>query len=339
MEKRRKRIALIYGGQGSEREVSLSGAEFVSENIDTEKYIPLFIRIEKSGEWVISEGGSERATYPVRLGGLSGFLDGEKIIPVYAAFPLLHGVFGEDGRVQGTLDCAGIRYVGCGALAGAIAFDKIYTKIIAEAIGIPTVRWIARSDGTAPLEIEEAALAAERQIGYPMFIKPSAEGSSVGASVIYSREDFATAYANARAHGRVLIEALVQDKRELECAALITEGKILLSYPGEVVSQGFYSYDEKYSDASHTEVLARAELDKVKTELILDYSKKLCEELSLSGLSRIDFFLSGGKIYFNEINTMPGFTQSSLYPRLMGTLGIEPKELISRLIEEAGGGA
>lgn len=335
--KRRKKIALICGGAGAEHDVSLLGAKNVEGLIDSQKYIILRVKIQKNGEWVIVDEKGERPTYPVMLEGKRGFLDGEKIVSVHCAFPLLHGDFGEDGRVQGALECAGIPYVGCAVTAGAVTSDKIYTKIIAESIGIPTVRWIARQEKRHAPDIASAMEEAESRIGYPMFIKPSGLGSSVGASACLCRDEFASAYAEAanRGDGRVLIEEFISERRELECACLITDGKTLLTPPGEISVRGCYSFEEKYSQNSHASLTITAEISPQIHRLIHKYSGLLAEALGLRDIARIDFFLENGKLYFNEINTMPGFTEGSLYVRLIEKAGISPTELFSRLIDEA----
>lgn len=329
----KKRVALIGGGSGCEREISLIGCEFVLSVIDRGKYEVLNIRIEKGGEWILSDGNEEKTVYPVRLKEENGFFDGERVIPVDCAFPLLHGDFGEDGRIQGVLDTAGIKYVGCGTLSGSLAADKILTKIVAERLGIQTVPWIMRCDGK--IGLNSARRIAEEELGYPMFIKPAGLGSSVGAMPVRSEKDFDSAYLNAAAYSdRILIERMLTDKREIEVGVLITGKKRVITHPGEIISSDFYSYEEKYL-TKKTKILTHAPLDQKISRLAARYSERLIDTLSIRHLSRIDFFLSGGSLYLNEINTMPGFTEDSLYPRLIQEYGITPRELLSLLIEEA----
>ena len=328
---KRKRIALLYGGAGAEHEVSLAGAEYVLGVIDKSRYIPYPVLITREGKW-LAEGDPERVV-TLAVGGRA-LCEGEKTIPIRAAFPLLHGDMGEDGKIQGLLDCAGIPYVGCGVVAGAVASDKILTKDIARALGIPTVSGIAI---TGAVSTEAARRRAEKEVGYPMFIKPSGLGSSIGAHAVYAMEEFDRALRSAVAlgEGRVLIEELIEDKRELECAYLGYSGGELFTHPGEIISHGFYDYDEKYGKESRTSTRVRAELSDKLCERVREYSGALVTRLGIRQISRIDFFLSGGELLFNEINTMPGFTASSLYPAMIAAAGISPTELVTELIEGA----
>lgn len=328
------RIALIYGGAGCEHAVSVLGGENLRRILAQRRefeILPVFI--DKAGDWYLKKRGKYIPTYPVRRDCQSGFLVGRKILPVCCAIPLLHGDFGEDGRVQGALDCAGIRCVGSGVVGGALCSDKIYTKIIAESLGVPTVPYIAPTTPSAA----EARSLAEEKIGYPMFIKPACLGSSIGAHEVPSAEDFDAAYADAYTRGgaRLLIERLVSPRRELECACLIDKEGIRVSHPGEIKIESFYSYHEKYSTESKAKLCLHSDIPREIEERLSEYCRILCEGLSVRGLCRIDFFLSGDEIYLNEINTMPGFTESSLYLRLMKETGLGEHELVLRLINEA----
>ncbi len=330
---RRKRIALIYGGAGAEHEVSLMGAEHLLGLIDREKYIPYPILITKGGAW-LAEGDPEREIR-IRLGERGGTLtEGDKAIPIAAAFPLLHGDFGEDGCVQGLLECARIPYVGSRVTAGALSADKILTKDVARTLGIPVARGVEITDA---LPSAQAMSLAEGEVGYPMFIKPSGLGSSVGAHAVFCRDEFAPAYLDATecGTGRVLIEEYIEDKREIECAYLSYGGRDIFTHPGEILSSGFYDYSEKYSEDSRTKTLVRADIPKSVAERIIRFSRMLVLHIGIRHLARIDFFLSGTEVLFNEVNTMPGFTASSLYPALIGELGISGTELITSLIEGA----
>ena len=347
----KKRIALIFGGSGKEHEISCLGAKNLYSLIDKRLFSVLPIGISKSGEWFIYKGKGEISkkifeqrrdltpTWPARLDGKSGFLSGGRVIGVHAAFPLLHGDLGEDGVIQGALSAAGIPFVGCKTLAGALAADKITAKLIASHLGIPTVESLCK---TVPCESDEelAMLAdqAEERVGYPMFIKPSGLGSSIGASPVFSREGFYEAYtaASRLGDGRVLIEKFIQDRRELECAYMKT-GKIpLIAPPAEVdTGGGFYSFEEKYSKNSHARLFEKADIDVKIAEKIVGYTARLAEFIGCTGLARVDFFLSGGKIYFNEINTMPGMTNSSLWLSIIERCGIPKTDAVTRLILSA----
>lgn len=324
------RVALIFGGAGAEHEVSLRGGEFLLRHIDRERYIPYPIVIGRDGVWYSGEDG---APLTVRL-----TKDGARIArsgrgyKIDVAFPLLHGDFGEDGRIAGFLEALGIAYVGCDVLSGAVAADKLLCKAVAQSLGIPTVRGIAL---TEPLSPNDARERAEREVGYPMFIKPSGLGSSVGAARVESPDEFDSAYLDALSHGeRILIEEYLADRRELECAYFDGLDDPYLP-PSEVIPSGVYSYTEKYSDTSRARCIVRAKGTEGVKETLRSYSELLVRALGIRQLSRIDFFLSEGIIYFNEINTMPGFTEISLFPLSVEAAGISYTELITRLIDSA----
>ena len=330
-------VAIIFGGRGAEHDISRRSAEYLISLAKKRKNTRLLpILIDRGGEWFIEDGSHRLPTYPVRLFGRSGLLADGKIIAVDAAIPVLHGDFGEDGRVQGALECAGISYAGAGVYAGGAALDKCHTKIIAERLGIPTVEWVeVRIENDAALV--RAVSEAEEKIGYPMFVKPVCLGSSIGASVVRRRSELRSAILSAATlgDGRALVERLVEDKRELECALIVKDGELLVSRPAEVLSSGFYSFVEKYSENTHTRLILSADIGEDEADRLAGYSRALFSALSLRDLARIDFFLSGGNIYLNEVNTMPGFTASSLYPRLIASLGISPEEQLDILIGAA----
>ncbi len=329
----RATVALIYGGIGREREVSLSGKDYVRELIDETKYRVLPVHIREGGGWYLDDG-SNTPVFPVRLGGERGLLMRGELIAVDCAIPLLHGEFGEDGRVQGLLECVGIPLVGASTLTGAVTSDKVYTKAIAEAMGIPTAEWVSLEQDTPT---RDAKRIAEQRLGYPMFIKPARLGSSIGAAAVHTAREFGAAFEGARLPhgGSILIEELIEDKRELEVAMLETEGVRIFSHPGEIVCRELYDYEKKYDPRHGAKTLARAELDEAVTSKISEYCDKLARGLSLRGLARIDFFLTGDRLILNEINVMPGFTPTSLYPLMMNELGIAPRVLIEALINGA----
>ncbi len=338
----RQTVALIFGGRGEEHNISVASAKYIYSVIDREKFSPLPILITKGGRWLVcsSVEDTEDGTpcYPARWECGSGLMTGAGFIPVSVAFPVLHGDFGEDGKIQGALDTAGISYVGCGTTAGALCSDKAYTKTVAEREGIPTAPWVLGTEPPTPEYIQKIKRRAELSFGYPMFIKPACLGSSIGTSRISSGEEFASAYIGAAKYGlRVLIEAALRVERELECAVFVSKRKQMFAKIGSVsLGGGFYDYGAKYLSASDAKVFAEAKLTPAAEEAVLGFSRALVSSLSVRQLSRIDFFLtSTGEVIFNEINTMPGFTDISLYPRLMEGLGLSPTELVTRLICEA----
>lgn len=322
------KVALIYGGASVEHDVSVMGYEYMSSLIYDAGYDTVPILVDKDGSWSING----ITAYPIKVGRESGMLCGNKFIKTDVAIPLLHGEGGESGEVQSALACAGIPYIGAHPCEGAICLDKAYTKVIAERIGIPTARWISFSEHT---DASYAIVECEKKIGFPMFIKPRRLGSSIGAHPVYNAEDFVKYFARSMASGsnRVIVEELIESKRELECAMFGTRNRVVVSHPGEVLLQGFYSYDSKYS--SKTTTVSRAEISENVCKTIMAYSRKLISELSLRHLARIDYFLSGDDVIFNEINTFPGFTRESLYPKLLTEMGIQPKDAIKAFVEDA----
>ena len=330
----KKRVALIYGGRGYEHSVSVAGAKNLISLIDGERYETLPVRISKTGELLLcsphSDGNGGICVYPVYRNGCGGLLtEGGEFIPLDCAFPLLHGDFGEDGTVQGLLTSARIAFVGCDTRASAICLDKAVTKAVAEALGIPTVSGRLITDQACP------------KVKLPAFIKPDCLGSSYGAGCAETTEQFEEIFKSAYSlgGGRVLVEELKCPVRELECAYFEAQGEKLFTTAGEILCDGFYSYEKKYS-ALGAKTAARADISRSDAVKMREYSEALCSFIGIRHLARIDFFLSDGIIYLNEINTMPGMTETSLYLRLLSEAGISPEEAVNRLLSDAiGAGA
>jgi len=322
MEK--KNIALLYGGRGYERDISLSSAEFILSNIDREIFEPYRVFIAPDGGFFLDlEGG--RVPCSLKLGGFLEF-SGQSV-KISAVFPALHGDFGEDGRIQGYLDCLGIPYVGCGTLAGALSSDKAVTKTLAERLGIPTAPFLLCRRG------EEIKRRAELTLGYPMFVKPCSLGSSIGIFEVRDEKELDSALKSAHALcDRVILEEKIPVLYEVECAFFETEGQKYFEV-GSIFCDGFYDYEKKYVNNGARENFDLSEHIK---KAVSAYSLSLVKELDLRQLSRLDFFLTkSGDLLFNEINTLPGFTETSLYPKLMERAGFTPGELITRLLSEA----
>lgn len=332
------KVAILFGGEGGEREVSRLGANTVSALIDRSLFEPLFVEISKNGEWYI-ENAPRQKTFPILLGGERGLFSDGGIIPIDAVFPLLHGDMGEDGNIQGLLRAAHIPFVGCATLSGAVATDKILTKAIARELHIkvaPGVVLIERGEG-AP-DAEGARALAEEAVGYPMFIKPSGLGSSLGACAVFSAREFPAAYLKASllGSGRVLAEKFLAKRRELECAWFSDGTRIFVSPPAEVkYTSSFYSYSEKYEDGRTATLITSPELPLGISESIREGTARLAELIGCRDLCRADFFLSDGELYFNEINTMPGMTESSLWLTLAEGAGLSKKEIITALLLSA----
>ena len=330
----KKRIALVYGGASKEHDVSVMGYEYLSVLLSDTEYEILPVYVGKDGEWNIRIKGKDTPAYPTRKGGGSLYT-GYGFIKIDGAIPLLHGVGGEDGTVQGALEVSGIPYVGARVSASAICLDKSIAKTVAKSLGIPTLDDVVFSEKT---DTEDALRLCLERLGFPMFIKPRRLGSSVGAFPIRAEDDFRLHFDEAMCLGDnlVIVERMLCDKRELECAFIGMDGKRIITPPGEILVDGFYGYDEKYGGKTRT--APRAELDKDVSIRIQGYAKMLADSLELRHLARIDFFLSGNDVYFNEINTFPGFTRESLYPKMLEANGIAPRTAILSLIEDALGG-
>ncbi len=335
MENTTKNVAVIYGGMGAESEISVLSAEFILSEINREIFSVLPVFIDKSGFWMIKEPKSEEeglVCCPTKTKCGSGLMTEAGFIPLYAAFPVLHGDYGEDGIIQGALDAFGIPFVGCKTRTGALCADKALTKALVEKEGIKTVPWVLAYGEATDENITKARKSAEVLFGYPMFIKPSGGGSSIGISRVEKSEDFTEAYLSASIYDkRIIVEKAIDVKCELECA-IFADGKQIFTKIGAVSTNGeFYDFDKKYKDGISATPFAPITPDMEK--VVTDSAKTIAELLEVRQLSRIDFFLTdGGEIIFNEINTLPGFTKSSLYPRLTERCGIAPSELITRLV-------
>lgn len=331
----RYKVAILFGGEGVEREVSFAGADSLSRHIDRELFDPMFIEIAKDGGWY-TDG---EAVFPVLLDGVGGLLKSGTPEPIDAVFPLLHGEMGEDGNIQGALATAHIPFVGCPTLSGALAADKIAAKAAARSLGIRVLPDAALFEREPHRPNTERALEiAEREIGYPMFIKPSGLGSSVGAAAVFERKGFREVYetASALGSGRVLIEEYLENRRELECAWLEYNGGIFVSPPAEIKCEAsFYSYEEKYSKDSTVTLIPRADVPDEISYAARDCTLRIAELLGCRDLCRADFFLAGDTLIFNEINTMPGMTKGSLWMRLAEGSGLSRTEIVTSLLLRA----
>lgn len=346
----KKTVALLFGGVSSEYEVSCLSVSSVWENIDREKFEPVLIGITKTGEWYLYEGdiGKVRAhewdsdsenlkkayICPDRSvhGAMIKTEDGWEGLYIDAVFPVLHGKNGEDGTMQGLLEIAGIPYVGCRVLSSAACMDKDVCHTLLKGAGIPQVKWLTCLKGST--DFESAEKAVEKNLGWPVFVKPANAGSSVGISKVKSADMLREAMELAFEHDtKIIIEEAVLNPIEVECAVLGND-ELLVGGPGEIVpADEFYSYDAKYfNDESETFIKAR--IDEKLAEEIRKTAKKAYKILGCSGLSRVDFLIDGesGNFVLNEPNTLPGFTNISMYPKLIMSTGMTYAELITRLI-------
>ena len=328
-----KNLLILFGGEGCEHDVSVKSAEFIISSVDRTRYEPVPVLIERSGLFIECESGE--VCYPMRSLSGGGIMTRAGFVPIDAAFPILHGTLGEDGVIQGALRAAGIPFVGCATAACAISADKAYTKIVAEHLGLKTAPWVL-GDGEPSAEyIESVMRRAEISFGYPMFIKPCSGGSSIGISRVADSSEFQRAYLAASGiDRRVIVEAAVDIALELECACLETKDKQLFTKIGSIsLDGGFYDYESKYRGGAQSPF---APITPALSEAVCRMSEALFSAISARGIARVDFFLTKGReLVFNEINAMPGFTATSLYPCLMERCGFSPSELITALAEGA----
>ncbi|MDR2518405.1 MAG: D-alanine--D-alanine ligase [Spirochaetaceae bacterium] len=347
------KVGILFGGKSAEHEVSLQSARNVFEAMDREKYEPVLIGIDKSGRWLLNDASrflrflhypedparicleEQESNRPVALAPQSrGALintaaRAQEEEAVEVIFPILHGPFGEDGTVQGLLKLADIPFVGSSVLGSAVGMDKEVMKRLLRDAGIPIGDFIAVRSYEAPPSFERLA----NTLGLPLFVKPANMGSSVGVSKIHNEGEYLPAVANAfRYDTKIIIEAYIK-ARELECSVLGNEAP-LASVVGEVVSSHeFYSYAAKYLDEKGAFLEIPAKIPAETAQALRDLALKTFKALNAEGLSRVDFFLTpDGKIFVNEINTMPGFTRISMYPKLWEASGISYAGLIDRLI-------
>lgn len=346
-------VCILFGGISPEHEVSLRSAESVLKNINKEKYNLFPVGITKEGDWILYGGkdysdlpsgkwvdnpnNHRVAISPIRGQGLLTF-EGDCVVRerIDVVFPVLHGENGEDGSVQGLLQLAGIPYVGPHVAASAVAMDKTLTKLVADHAGVTQAAWHLVRGSDMGSRMEATLDSLEKQFQYPMFVKPAGTGSSVGVSKAGSREDLEKGLlAAGKFDDKVLVEEFIQG-REIEVAVMGNESPVA-SICGEIDSGAdFYDYDAKYiTDTSVAYVPARIPED--VAESVRDTAVKVYKAIGCQGLSRVDFFVTWqeNRVVFNEINTLPGFTSISMYPKLFGASGIPYSQLIDQLLEFA----
>lgn len=325
------KLGVIYGGMSTEHEVSINSAESVIQNLDKEKYEIYKIFIDKKGIWYNQN--------QEKINDIFEFLKQLNVV-----FPVMHGLYGEDGTIQGLLEMLKIPYVGAGVLSSAVGMDKVYSKIIFEKAKIPQVKYVYVKkeqneyiyvDGNFAEE-KMSISKIEEQLNYPMFVKPSNSGSSVGITKVHNVEELTRAVEYAAKFDRkILIEEGI-NVREIECAVLGNSNP-KASVIGEILpAEEFYSYSAKYENVeSKTKI--PVEISKNISDEIRKLAVKAYKALDCTGLSRVDFFVEKetNKIYINEINTMPGFTKISMYPKLWENTGLKYSELLDELIKLA----
>jgi len=318
------RVGILFGGKSAEHEISLQSAGNVYDAIDRNRFEPVLIGIEKGGKWRLT-GDSVSLLNP----GEAVALVPENGLKLDVVFPVLHGPFGEDGTVQGLLKLANVPFVGSGVLGSAVGMDKDVMKRLFRDAGLPIGKFLSLRSHESPPAFAEV----EAELGNPVFVKPANMGSSVGISKVHDAGEFSVAVKEAfRYDTKLIVEEHIKG-REIECAVLGNENPAA-SVPGEIIpSHDFYSYDAKYLDANGAALEVPARISGEIAGQIQSLSVKAFQVLGCEGLSRVDFFLcENGEVLINEINTMPGFTKISMYPKLWEASGIGYTELISTLI-------
>ncbi len=359
----RIRVAVVFGGRSSEHAISCITAGSVLAAIDPAAYDVVPVGIAPDGRWVLESGDPERlrigtggelpsvdaAGAPVMLArdvDATGLVVHEPSEPpralgdVDVVFPLLHGPWGEDGTIQGMLEMAGVRYVGAGVLASAVSMDKAFMKVVLRAAGLPvldaitvsTREWYRDPDGVAHRVAD---------LGFPVFVKPARGGSSIGISKVHHAGELAEAIEEAHRHDpKALVEVAAEGAREIECGVLQSlEGAPEASLPAEIRISGeheFYDFEAKYLPEEHTELDVPAQLPDDVAATVRELAVRAFEAVACEGLARVDFFVyADGSVVVNEINTMPGFTPLSMFPRMWAASGVDYPALVDRLIRLA----
>jgi D-alanine-D-alanine ligase len=351
------RVAVIFGGRSSEHSISCISAGSVLKALDRNLYDVVPIGITKSGKWVLEADDADRlaiqngvfpevdfknapvlftadptATELVVQSGIP-----EVLQQVDVAFPVLHGPWGEDGTIQGLLELAGIPYVGSGVFASAAAIDKAHLKAMMHSAGLPIGPYEVVSNAQWTNE-QDASLARIKTLGLPVFIKPCRAGSSVGISKVKSHDELVAAIEAARIHDpKIIAEASIENAREIECGVLGSASGPKASVCAEIIVRDgheFYDFEAKYVDDS-VELSVPADLDPVVHEKLRELAIKAFLAMDGEGLARVDMFVTGNDVVINEINTMPGFTPISMYPRMWAETGLDYPALVDALVQDA----
>jgi len=354
MPKNKLKIAVIFGGRSAEHEVSLVSAASVIKNLDKSKYEVISIGITKEGKWLSSVD-----TLKLLKAGNKGNHEVEKILipdpsqrslikvngqhfathksktKIDIIFPILHGPSGEDGTIQGLLELADIPYIGAGVLGSAVGMDKIVQKDILRQRGLPVVDYVYFLKREWLTNREALIKVINKKISYPLFVKPANMGSSVGITKVHNQKTLAPAIKLAMDYDRkILVEKAVEPNRDIEVSVLGNDNP-KASVPGEIISSNeFYDYDAKYVDGNSKAIIPAPLPDKL-TQEIQRLAVETFKALDCSGMARVDFLLKGSKVWINELNTIPGFTSISMYPKLWEASGLPYPKLLDKLIRLA----
>jgi D-alanine-D-alanine ligase len=353
MTREKTRVAILFGGRSAEHDVSRASAANIFRSLDASRYAVTLIGITQDGRWVLADAvnsgtgtaltvpddGPPIVLLPAGRGRalvLGDGPSGSREISFDVVFPVLHGPNGEDGTVQGALELADVAYVGARVMGSAAAMDKDVAKRLLRDAGLPIVPFVTMTEA-APVSYDDAV----RAVGSPeLFVKPANLGSSVGISKARNAEQFAAACRLAlRFDGKILIERCIAPVREIECAVLEhADGEVKASELGEIVpagSHGFYSYEAKYTDANGASLHVPAQVEPALAARLRKMATEVFVVLCCESLARVDFFVRGEEIYVNEVNTLPGFTHISMYPKMWEATGLPQPALMDRLIEHA----
>lgn len=344
----KKNVVVVFGGNSSEHDVSCISATTVIKNMNTDKYDITLVGITRDGQWLLVDKLADIEDGSWRESKVKAFISPDtkdqalvilaegtyKLQPVDVIFPVLHGLNGEDGTIQGLFQMSRIPYVGCGVLASAVSMDKVYTKVIVDKLGINQAKFVhIRKSDLKNMDV--AVEKVEEQLAYPVFVKPSCAGSSKGVSKAHDQSELKDALLEAVKHDRnILVEETITG-REVECAVLGGD-EVKASGVGEILAAAeFYDFDAKYNNPESKTVID-APMPEGAREEIRKSAIDIFKAVDGFGCSRVDFFLEeSGRVVFNEINTLPGFTSISMYPMLWADQGIKTDELVDQLIELA----
>ncbi len=327
------KVAIIFGGRSAEHEVSLLSAKSVSSAIDREKFSLVYVFIAKDGKWYLQDNVPEEGladlSTPLSVvpgGGSNFLLSSSQKIEVDVVLPILHGTFGEDGTIQGLFEMCGVPFAASTVLGSAVSMDKEVSKKILQRDGIPIARFLSFKEKIDVLKVEE-------EFSYPVFVKPANLGSSVGVSKARNKEELLKAAQEAFLYdSKIIVEEFIKG-REIECSVLGNESPVS-SVPGEVVvGSDFYSYETKYLNKGESSLVIPADIPKETEKEIREMAVSAFRSLCCEGMARADFFVSDERVILNELNSIPGFTEISMYPKLWQATGLSYKDLITKIIE------
>jgi D-alanine-D-alanine ligase len=335
MAKNKCRLALMFGGQSGEHEISIRSAASVYAALDMSRYHIELWGCDKQGQWYHQQQVSDTIVRDKPL-----TLNADAFSKCDVVLPIMHGPLYEDGCLQGLLELYDVAYFGSGPLSSGIAMDKAVSKLVVQQFGVKTAPFVIIKHDDNERSRKELITQAKNDLAYPMFVKPACLGSSVGVSKVENETQLIKAITCAfRYDEKIILEKAISG-REIELAVLTSKGKVKVSLPGEITMVkpgGFYSYEAKYLDKSSALLHAPASLSKDIVQKLQQAAETAFKALDCEGLARVDFFLEEGTndVIFNEINTLPGFTEISMYPKLWSVSGLEYPELLDALIDEA----